>query len=46
MSSYQEGVKNAALTGWKTLENGGNAVDVVEAAVAYMEENPVFNAGK
>lgn len=32
--------------GYKVLEEGGNAVDAVEAAVKKLEDNPLFNAGR
>jgi beta-aspartyl-peptidase (threonine type) len=31
--------------GWAVLTHGGSAVDAVEAAVATLEDNPLFNAG-
>ncbi len=37
--------KTAALAGWKILEQGGSALDAVEAAVVVLEDNPLFNAG-
>jgi L-asparaginase / beta-aspartyl-peptidase len=40
-----EGCKAAALAGWKILEQGGEALDVVEAAVVALEDDPLFNAG-
>ena len=40
-----EGCKTAALVGWKILEQGGSALDAVEAAVVVLEDNPLFNAG-
>ncbi|KAK3737292.1 hypothetical protein QZH41_008200 [Actinostola sp. cb2023] len=40
-----EGVQAAARTGYRTLLQGGSAVDGVEAAVKSLEDNPVFNAG-
>jgi len=39
------GCKAAALAGWKILERGGAVLDAVEAAVAVLEDNPLFNAG-
>lgn len=39
------GVKGAAKAGFNVLNNGGSALDAVEAAVMCMEDNPVFNAG-
>jgi beta-aspartyl-peptidase (threonine type) len=40
-----EGCKTAALAGWKILEQGGSALDAVEAAVVVLEDSPLFNAG-
>jgi len=40
------GVKEAATVGFEILRADGSALDSVEAAVACMEENEVFNAGK
>ncbi|MEM3536464.1 MAG: isoaspartyl peptidase/L-asparaginase [Candidatus Bathyarchaeia archaeon] len=40
-----EGVKKAAKIGFDVLENGGSAVDSVMEAVAFMEDEGVFNAG-
>lgn len=41
-----EGVKEAALKGFRILMNGGSALDAVEAAVVCLEDNEVFNAGR
>jgi beta-aspartyl-peptidase (threonine type) len=40
-----EGCKEAALEGWRILQQGGSAVDAAEAAVVVLEDNPLFNAG-
>jgi beta-aspartyl-peptidase (threonine type) len=40
-----EGCRAAALAGWQILEQGGSALDAVEAAVTALEDNPLFNAG-
>jgi len=40
-----EGCKAAALAGWAILQQGGAALDAVEAAVVGLEDNPLFNAG-
>lgn len=40
-----DGCKAAALAGWKILQEGGAALDAVEAAVVVLEDNPLFNAG-
>ena len=39
------GCKEAALVGWRILQDGGSAVDAVEAAVRTLEDNPQYNAG-
>lgn len=39
------GVKEAAKTGFGILKSNDSALDAVEAAVAQMEDNEVFNAG-
>lgn len=43
---YREKLKEALNAGYKILENNGNAVDAVEAAINIMENSPLFNAGK
>ena len=40
-----DGCRAAALTGWKILQQGGSALDAAEAAVAALEDDPLFNAG-
>ena len=40
-----DGCKEAAGLGWKILQEGGSALDAVEAAVVVLEDNPLFNAG-
>src|SRR2546422_4709897 len=45
LPSRLEGCKQAALAGWKILESGGSALDAVEAAVIFLEGNPLFYAG-
>lgn len=40
------GVKEAAAVGFEILRADGSALDAVTAAVVYMEDNEVFNAGK
>jgi beta-aspartyl-peptidase (threonine type) len=43
---YLKGLRDAVETGYKVLEEGGKAVDAVEAAVKSLEDNPNFNAGR
>lgn len=39
------GCKKSVQIGYKILKNGGSALDAVEAAVRYMEDDENFNAG-
>jgi L-asparaginase / beta-aspartyl-peptidase len=41
----QAGCKEATLIGWRVLQDGGSALDAVQAAVQALEDNPNFNAG-
>lgn len=43
---YKESLEQALLAGQLILQNGGKALDAVEAAVRVLEDNPLFNAGK
>ncbi len=43
---YSIGVRKAAKAGLDVLESGGKALDAVEAAVEYMEDDPTFDAGR
>jgi L-asparaginase / beta-aspartyl-peptidase len=40
-----DGCKEAALTGWNILQQGGSSLNAAEAAVVVLEDNPLFNAG-
>jgi beta-aspartyl-peptidase (threonine type) len=42
---HDAGLRAAASAGWDHLSSGGSAVDAVEAAVVYLEDDPIFNAG-
>jgi beta-aspartyl-peptidase (threonine type) len=44
--AYQEALGIALNTGYQILENGGSALDAVEAAICSLEDCPLFNAGK
>jgi L-asparaginase / beta-aspartyl-peptidase len=46
IEGYKSGLEEAAMTGYKILENGGSALDAVEAAVKSLEDNLLFNAGR
>jgi beta-aspartyl-peptidase (threonine type) len=43
---YRQGVRSAALAGWRVLAAGGGALDAVESAVRALEDDPRFNAGR
>ena len=45
LDDYAAGCREAAQAGWALLQRGESAVDVVEAAVMALENNPLFNAG-
>ncbi len=40
-----DGVRDAAMAGYKVLKTGGSAVDAVTEAIAVMEGSGIFNAG-
>jgi len=40
------GIRAALEAGWRRLNDGSSAVDAVEAAVASMEDDETFNAGR
>ncbi|RUO44029.1 beta-aspartyl-peptidase [Aliidiomarina taiwanensis] len=43
---YRQALAYATEAGYAVLEDGGSAVDAVQAAIQMMEENPLFNAGR
>jgi L-asparaginase / beta-aspartyl-peptidase len=43
---YRAALKAATEAGAKVLDQGGTALDAVEAAIHVLEDNPLFNAGK
>jgi L-asparaginase / beta-aspartyl-peptidase len=46
LKEYRQGLKEAINEAYAMLEEGISAVDVVEAAIKTLEDNPLFNAGK
>lgn len=44
--AYMKALDEALAIGSDVLENGGSALDAVEQTINYMEDNPLFNAGK
>ncbi len=45
VESHRRGIQNALTIGWKILINDGSAVDAVEQAIKYMEDDETFDAG-
>jgi L-asparaginase / beta-aspartyl-peptidase len=45
IAGSKAGCLEAATAGWHVLQDNGNALDAVEAAVRILENNPHFNAG-
>ena len=45
-ASYRSAIDSALTIGEKILADGGTSLDAVEAVVVWMEDNPLFNAGK
>lgn len=43
---YRQGLTEALEAGYRILEQGGSAMDAVQAAVVFLEDNELFNAGK
>lgn len=46
VEAHLTGVRNAADAGWRVLEQGGSALDAIEAAVLVMEDDETFDAGR
>src|SRR6266513_3615300 len=46
VATHEDGIANALAAGYALLEQGASAVDVVEAAVAVMEDDETFDAGR
>lgn len=44
--SYLAGLEEAVEKGYEILKSGGSSIDAVEKAVIFLEDNPLFNAGK
>jgi beta-aspartyl-peptidase (threonine type) len=45
IDACKSGCLRALRAGWAVLSNGGHALDVIEAAVMVLEDDPVFDAG-
>ncbi|HET9299829.1 MAG TPA: isoaspartyl peptidase/L-asparaginase, partial [Candidatus Polarisedimenticolaceae bacterium] len=46
VDAHVTGVTAALTQGWERLSAGGSALDVVEAVVRLLEDDPAFNAGR
>jgi beta-aspartyl-peptidase (threonine type) len=46
IATHEHGIANALAAGYTLLEKGAAAVDAVEAAVAVMEDDETFDAGR
>ncbi len=46
LDAHQQGVQHALTTGYALLARGASAVDAVEAAVATLEDDEIFDAGR
>jgi beta-aspartyl-peptidase (threonine type) len=44
--AYREALEQALRSGHAILQDGGTALDAVEAAVRMLEDSPLFNAGR
>ncbi len=46
VEAHLGGVREALTAGWRLLERGAAAMDAIEAAIAYMEDDETFDAGR
>ena len=46
VEAHLQGVRAAAMVGWRVLERGGSALEAVEEAVVVMEDDETFDAGR
>jgi len=46
VEAHLAGVRAALAAGWRALERGGTALDAVESAVVFMEDDEAFDAGR
>lgn len=46
VAGHLNGCRAAAQLGWSVLQNGGAALDAVEAAIRALEDDPAFDAGQ
>lgn len=46
VDAHLEGVRAAVQRGWNRLREGGTSLDAVEDVVAFLEDDPAFDAGR
>jgi len=46
VDAHREGVRQSLKEAWDILKDGGSAIDAVEAAIRYMEDDETFDAGR
>ncbi len=46
VDAHREGIRQALKGAWDILKDGGSAIDAVEAAIRYMEDDETFDAGR
>ena len=46
VDAHRDGVQQALNQAWGLLKHGGSAIDAVEAAIRYMEDDETFDAGR
>jgi beta-aspartyl-peptidase (threonine type) len=46
VDAHERGIANALAAGWAVLSKSGSALDAVEAAIALMEDDDTFDAGR
>jgi beta-aspartyl-peptidase (threonine type) len=45
-AAYKQAIMHALDTGSYILENGGSSLDAVETVIRFLEDSPLFNAGR
>ncbi|HVG26700.1 MAG TPA: isoaspartyl peptidase/L-asparaginase [Acidobacteriaceae bacterium] len=46
VAAHENGIRNALAAGWAILSHGGTAVDAIQASIASMEDDEIFDAGR
>lgn len=44
--AYENALTTAVEAGYTVLENGGSSTEAIEVAIKFLEDSPLFNAGK